>query len=132
MWRSKRVAKFNLDAGKLLKKAGKRVRDRTIVAFEETAGVVFGKMIEDTPLGIPNSERSTTKPRGNVRYNWQFARAASSRLLSGSGAKGLQFAQKSITGKLSKGKALYLFNNHPAIMALEFGGYPNPVKKGYV
>lgn len=106
-------------------------RDIAIGTYENITAEEIGRMVEDTPLGVDNAFRYPSQGRqGNVRFNWQSGRTVNSKVLKGSSFKGKDFAQKAISGKLKNGKPVYIFNNHPAINVLEYGGYPTPVKKG--
>lgn len=126
------MASFNKDGGALIRKLMSQEAQEKVTEFETVAIDGIAGTVDGTPMGIPNNERSPSQqPRGNVQFNWQSGRKVNSRVLtSGGGRDGREFATKAIRGKLGKGKSVYIFNNHPAITTLEYGGYPTPVKKG--
>jgi hypothetical protein len=124
------VAKFNVNGSQLIAEYGVKYQAAAMGAIEKEFINTMGKIVEDTPIGIPNSERYTTKPQGNLRHNWQIARNATDRYLLGTSKKGRDYVSKQVKGKLLKGGRLFMFNNAPQINVVEFGGYPDPVKKG--
>jgi hypothetical protein len=127
---AKQSGKFNVDGGRLIAKYQAKYQAAAMDALEKEFVNTSGRIIEDSPIGIPNAERYTTKPQGNFRHNWQIAKKTSNRVLSGSSKKGFDYASGKIRSKLMNGGSLYLFNNSPQARVIEYGGYPNPVKKG--
>ena len=124
------AAKFNVKGGQFITKMGEQYLDVALDAFEKEAVNTVGKIIEDTPVGIPNSERYTSVPQGNLKHNWQIGRNPNQRVLKGSSNKGVDYASKGIRGKIKGSKRLVVFNNAPQARVVEFGGYPEPVKFG--
>ena len=124
------MAKFNINPSDLLRQAAEEKKDEAINAIESIYIDGIGDMIESTPLGVPNSLRYGNQRKGNVRFNWQSGRTVNGRVLKGSSPKGKAFAERAIRGKLGKGRSVFIFNNHPAINTIEYGGYPSPVKVG--
>jgi hypothetical protein len=107
-------------------------------AFEGAAVDVATAIMEDTPLGVTPSEGGT---KGNLRNNWQIGRSDNSTVLLGRNAnKGKSYAKSKLQGSLrgkkgSKGlylggQRMFMFNNAPQTLVVEYGDYPNPVKKG--
>ena len=106
-------------------------------AFEGAAVDVATGILEDTPLGVSPGEGGT---EGNLRNNWQIGRELNSTVLSGRNKnKGETYAKAKLQGKLRGekkaglyvgGQKMVMFNNAPQVNAVEFGEYPNPVKKG--
>lgn len=127
---AKQFGKFNVDGSRLIAEYQAKFQSAAMDAIEKEFINTTGRIIEDSPIGIPNSERSGRKPQGNFRHNWQIARKQSNRVLSGSSKKGFDYASGQIRNKLKNGGELFLFNNSPQARVIEYGGYPNPVKKG--
>ena len=123
---------FNGDIQKDLMKNMDKFVSSFFESAEEEWIATSTKIIEQTPIGIPNSERSDGSKQGNTRYNWQIGRNTNSRVLTGAGKKGESYARSKIQDKLRGNKELYLFNNAPNIKVLEFGGFPVTIRMGPV
>lgn len=125
------ASKFSGNAAKDLSENGVKLLSAFRDAIEDEYISTVSKVIDETPEGIPNSERSRSAQRkGNVKFNWQIGRSVNNRVLRGAGKNGKDYAEKGIRGKLQDNKDLFLFSNHPAIRVIENGGYPTSVKRG--
>ena len=125
------MAKFNVSGARLISEFGERYEDYALDALEKEFVNTAGNIIEDSPIGIPNSERADGEPpQGNFRHNWQISRQPNGRYLTGTSKKGRSYASSKIRGKLKGGRSLFLYNNSPQASVIEFGGYPNPVNRG--
>ena len=82
--------------------------------------------------GLSNIVKETPADTGRARNNWFLTvNAPSNRTTTSKDSGG--GSSLSQAGKLPKsvlGKKIYFTNNLPYIGALEYGGYPKPVKKG--
>ena len=94
----------------------------------------LGKVIAGTPVGLTQGEvpSSVTATSGYHRNNWFLGVGFSSSLIGREPARGGAGSYTSLASMPNwvLNKKLYFTNNGPAIEILEYGGYPNPVKKG--
>ena len=94
----------------------------------------LGKVIAGTPVGLTQSEvpTSVTATSGYHRNNWFLGVGFSPTLIGRESSRGGSGSYASLASMPNwvLNKKLYFTNNGPAIEALEYGGYPNPVKRG--
>ena len=82
--------------------------------------------------GLKNIVQETPADKGRARNNWFLSVTApsSKTTTSASIGGGSSLSQASKMPKRVLGKKIFFTNNLPYIRVLEYGGFPNPVKKG--
>lgn len=131
------AVKWNANGADIIGQVASKFQFDAMVKFEDEAINMAGGIISSSPVGI----NINGTPTGNYKNNWQIAAKPNNRVLKGNNRnKGGEYAEKKIRGffaKVSKQgiksfsrKSLFLFNNSPYGRVIEFGGYPQPVKKG--
>ena len=81
--------------------------------------------------GLFNIVKGTPVDEGRARNNWFLSMGAPSSKSTTSKAKGLgAIRQLRQMPKLVLNQKIFYTNNLPYIKTLEYGGYPEPVKKG--
>jgi len=133
MWKLFVVASWNIDGAEWITSHAAEIQHNATVAFEDEAISLAGSIIANTPIFHEDG--------GTLKNNWQIGRKPNNRILKGKNkSKGLSFAEKKLRGKLAittregikkiSNKSMFIFNNSPYARVVEFGGYPNPVKRG--
>lgn len=121
------MAKWNKSGSGLIGKYALKFETTAIEDFEDKVIDGLTKIIESSPIGVTSSG----SPTGVYRNNWQIGRKQSTRVLkSANKGKGRAYVKSKVSGKFKNGGRLSLFNNSPYARVIEFGGYPDPVKKG--
>ena len=82
--------------------------------------------------GLSNIVSGTPSDKGRSRNNWFLSVGAPlNKTISSKSASGSNSIRQILTmPKIVIGKKLFFSNNLPYIGALEYGGFPSPVKKG--
>lgn len=80
---------------------------------------VFGAVVKKTPVDT-----------GRARANWNASQGAVDTTTTASTDQGRGTAEALKAGAIPSGGVVYLANSLPYIRTLEYGGYPNPPKKG--
>jgi hypothetical protein len=103
---------------------------------DNVRGVFVGglfNVMEGTPVGLTQSEvpKSVKATSGLTKNNWFLSVGVPSQKTTTSKAGGLaSIRQLRSMPKLVLNKKIFYTNNKPNITVLEYGGFPNPVKKG--
>lgn len=121
------MAKWNKSGAEAIRKISVQFESKALRDFENRVVTGLTKIIESSPIGIDSDGRDT----GVYRNNWQIGRTPSNRVFkTANKSKGRQYVEKKIRGRFKNGGKMFLFNNSPYAQVIEFGGYPDPVKKG--
>ncbi len=103
---------------------------------DNVRGVFIGglfNVMQGTPVGLTQSEvpRSVKATSGLTKNNWFLSVGVPSSKTTTSKANGLaSIRQLRSMPKLVLNKKIFYTNNKPNITSLEYGGFPDPVKKG--
>ena len=119
--KAKDLSKFMNRVMSSAKDRGLEAQDTVIVG---TARQLFGAIVEETPIGDFDPEHE-----GTARGSWEFKIGNPS---GGFGRRniGKTGADLRIPKRGLVGKVLFLVSSVPYMPILEFGGYPDPVKRG--
>lgn len=111
--------------GEELETAAFEVAAETLKKFEVLVIRTSANIINKSPIGVQKSE-------GNYQKNWQISAVDNNFELAGSRKNGQAYAMSQVTNKFSlkEDTSLFLFNNLPYAMVIEFGGYIQSPKKG--
>ena len=127
------MASWNQKGSSLIKRLSLESAQKSLTLVEREFINLATGVIEDTPIGLgPEGDGDG----GRLRANWQIAKSLNERVLKQPNkTKGRSFAEQKIRGvfsnaKLNKNISLFIFNNSPYAGAVEFGGYPDEVKRG--
>lgn len=101
------------------------VVEEKLKKFERLVIRTAAKIINKSPIGVQESE-------GNYQANWQISVIDNNFELAGSRKNGFAYANSQINGKfsLTEDVSLFLFNNLPQAVVIEFGGYTLSPKLG--
>lgn len=89
-------------------------------AYRATVIDTLSSILIDTPVD-----------KGSLRGSWILDSRFNQSLVRGSiKNKGRNYVKTKMGQLQNIGSTLYFFNNQPYAKTVEFGGYPNPVKKG--
>lgn len=121
---SKYNKKFEQEIAFFVNKANKNMQQvKTLAVFQ-----LFSNLTDDTPLWVEGS-----KIRGQVKWNWLISIGTPNiRALKGTDVSGKKTKDRAYQ-QLMKAvghEDIYISNSHPAILLLEYGGYPSPSKSG--
>jgi hypothetical protein len=117
-------------------KVKKMTEDAYIRINDNVRGVFVGglfNIMEGTPVGLTQSElpKGTASTSGLTKNNWFLSVGIPSSQTTTSKSNGLaSIRQLRKMPKLVMNKKIFYTNNKPNINSLEYGGFPNPVKKG--
>jgi len=102
-------------------------REAVSAAIDDTVGSVNTSLRKIYIKGLSEIARETPVDTGRARNNWFLTQGKPSTKTDEGGQR------RDETAKIPKtvlGKKVYFTNNLPYIGVLEYGGYPDPVKKG--
>lgn len=123
---ARKVVKLNALGGAIASVARAEIEKGKARTNKTLRGLVvkfWGNTINTTPLGIG-------KRRGRARGSWIVGESVTSETGTPNKKKnGERYVAERLPKKLL-GKKVFLFSSNPYINVLEFGGYPDPVKKG--
>ena len=114
-----------------------RMTDEAYVRINNNVrGVFIGglfNIMEGTPVGLTQGEvpKGTKSTSGLTKNNWFLSVGTPSSSVTSSKAGGLASIRQ--LQQMPKGvlnKKIFYTNNKPNILTLEYGVFPNPVKKG--
>lgn len=103
---------------------------------DNVRGVFIGglfNIMEGTPVGLAQSElpKGSKSTSGLTKNNWFLSVGIPSSKTTTSKSNGLaSIRQLSSMPRLVLNKKVFYTNNKPNIGVLEYGGFPDPVKKG--
>jgi len=126
MAKSKYNKKFEKDISFFINKTNTNITKVKALAIYD----LFSNVVDDTPLYIKGYSG-----RGNVKYNWTISVGTlNPKYLMGTDVGGSRTKERGYAQlmKLTDGsvETVYIHNSHPAILKLEYGGYPTPSKTG--
>ena len=102
-------------------------REAVSAAIDDTVDSVNTSLRKIYFKGLSEIARGTPVDTGRARNNWFLTIGTPSAKTDEGGQRRDETVK---TPKTVLGKKIYFTNNLPYIGVLEYGGYPNPVKKG--
>lgn len=104
----------------------------SIEAFAKKAGLSMDNAVRRTVLEVLKGVvEATPVDSGRARANWQVtAQAPAEGLAPDTNAAGVLARELPKVNTLKAGVPAYITNNVPYILAIEYGQYPNPPKRG--
>jgi len=103
----------------------------SIEAFSKKTGIALDTVLRKTVLQILSGVvEATPVDTGRARANWQVSVGSSNPLVVDTITPDVVGREMAVIATLKAGKPVYIFNNVPYILVLEYGQYPNPPKRG--